>query len=510
MGLFQNFPLIDHYQLRNHFLETAGRKMNTWVQHARDRAAIVFNSILGIILAFIGQRAPEKFTQVTKLRVTFSAALLFSFVYASPSFAQEFDPDDTIIVYGGFGYLDGEQQPWLHDLIRRGSDGRSKYVGLGSSLQRDVRSAAQRDLSDSDFSRWTSYPIIYSSTDLLNAHKIKSGSESLSTRDAFSSFGRAYLLVFSGGFEHDARYTQVQDGGLVFAYSAVGVSATLVDLKGGNEILLSATHMGILGVQEDARKLNALNSDEETVGRFAQIYREGAAGAMSSLAKLARSSNPKSISKAWDVYAVTGGFVPDREVSKFAAELFDWTPAAEFGSFCQPLNYCDPSSQACKAMLGYLTTATSEVLSKSGYRVLPPLSWQNQAQKSSSIALRTLSLPSSGLPDIVQSAQVNYDPKQATVKVVPVLAAATVTAGISKDGTFSADAYSAVTVLQAARTDTGACDTVIEEFGLGKMSQATVTDSARHNDSVTDLSGQQLITLRAIRESVLSTEGIPQ
>ncbi len=454
-------------------------------------------------MSSISLQSSPKVRQGGATAVLFACSCFFAALLAPTADAQSYDPDDTIIVFGGFGYLDDAQQPRLHELVRRKADGHSMYPQLGSELEFGVARDALEILAETDLSKWTAYPVIFSPEDLAAAYQARTGETSYDTAKMFSAFERSYLLVLSGGFEHQSI---VPAGETFSGYATVGVSATLVDLNGSNDIVLSATHFGIRGKRTNLiDTLDTFNGEEEWIARFAVSYRDAAGGALRMLGQLAQKSNPSKVVNEWDTYMITGAFLAPHEETAAAADLFGWRSSGDFGSFCQPVNHCESGAESCRAMIGYLTTATGQALAEAGLKVMPPIQWSERARDSNSIVSYKLSLPSSGLPNLVKSAGFVYDPDRAAYKVVPVLLGTTLRSALSEDGTYVEDSYGATVILKAGRTATSDCSSVIQESTIGSIASAKIVDEKVRapGSEETAPSGQQLMTLLAMKAAVL-------
>jgi hypothetical protein len=429
--------------------------------------------------------------------------------------AQEVNPKRTIVIFGGFGYFDGAQHPWLHDLIRRDTNQQSKYGVEGRQLEEAVTKAAQSALASRDgrerregaFARWSHHPVVFNSADLGTAFKRATGEDPVSTSAMFTEFDRAYMVVLSSGFEHHAVLRTPHERGVTFhAYTSVSVSASLVDLKGSGNIVLSASVLG----EHEVNQLPAEDKLDSAVwaGRYGAAYGAAAGRALILLRRLADKSDAKDLERTSDTFMVTGATVlklsgPAAAASQNAARLFDWRLADSIGDFCSPLNQCAEGSKGCTAMTGYLVSAMSQVLSQAGHKVLPPITWRTGTRDSKDLVQYKLHLPSTQLPELGSSTDLDFDPRRATYKVVATLAGITFDSSPERNGLRVTDVYSAIVNSWMSTTDPKTCASRPEDQRLLDTKRAGLgfkTDVRLAKDPPLGDETRRLLYMRAIHD----------
>lgn len=417
----------------------------------------------------------ELLQKALRVGVTFSLSLaLFWAGTVSAHAEKKYDQNKSIIVYGGFGYFDEVRLQWLNSFLRRDQE----YSQKGQELEHKVKGFV-REQSTRSLSRWSSHPIIFSSSDLTKSYEASTGLGQTAKSDMFREFENAYMLVLTGNFEHKAVFSADSKLGTSYSpYTMVGVSASLVDLLGQHEIVLSASDVVIVQDEDNFRQSGILG-DDEWADRFTIAYEKAAVGAIGSLFDLAKKANPRTISKSWETYMVTGANVLDParttepatvESLKRVEDVFEWSrtkyPEKKgiSAGWCKPGNYCKLGSEACGALMGFMVGATSKALSQAGYKVMPPPVWEKSTRKADQLARYRLRLPMSGLPELANSTPFVFSPERATYKVYSQLQGVTVGTGkSSKMAGWVADAYIANVGIYGARTQADNCSVTLED-----------------------------------------------
>lgn len=425
-----------------------------------------------------------------------------------PAHSQSHDPRRSLVVFGGFGYLDGSQQRWLTDLIQRDADDRARFADEGHRLEARVANDARGTLA-ARLKRWSAHRVVFDASDLKQAFTDATGETIVSTREMFAEFDRAYMIVLSSSFEHQAVLrTALKTQVTYHAYAAVSVSASLVDIRSSGNILQSTSALALHEVNQLPSRETA--DSDVWATRFAQAYAAAAGRALRQLLVLADRTDPGGAA-SWDSYMVTGAVVPSlpgaaQSASRLAASLFDWQLSDSVGSFCAPVNHCVSGSKACGAMTGFLVNAVSSALSQAGHTVLPPFTWRATAATTEQIARYRLTLPATPLPELASSTKLDFDPRRATYKVVALLGGTTFAKTVERLGVQQTDVYGATVDALVSRTDPATCESRRQDQHLlDKHSVGTGTTTDRHpvNEPVLDLESQRFQYLRAINDAVI-------
>jgi hypothetical protein len=225
--------------------------------------------------------------------------------------------------------------------------------------------------------------------------------------------------------------------------------------------------------------------------------------------ELIDTSDPSASDKAKDAYTVTGAVVATgTSEGAFAAREFEWqTPAGgaftlsdSVGRACKPATYC--SSEGCRAMTGLLVGAVSESLSNRGYRVLPPVSWDDSLLKADNILRYRLSLPAEAMSGMMRMTNVAFDPERATHKTVAVLTGLGVSSKPDANEIKAVDTYTASVNAQVFRTDPRTCATLSSAPLTRDESKGIETDDGRPlSSALPDQGTRQLMFLRAARRA---------
>ncbi|MBF18165.1 MAG: hypothetical protein CME88_07290 [Hirschia sp.] len=434
-------------------------------------------------------------------------------VVSQASADDGFDADRSLIIYGGFGYFDEARLKWLNSFVKRNEAFSDIGRELQSSVQQNVRSLPRRHLE-----RWTSHPVIFSSSDLSSAYESLTGYEEFDSEIMFREFDHAYMLVLTGNFEHDAMFRgETSDGVQYRPYNMVGVSVSLIDLMGQHEIVLSASDAVIVQDSGDFVLSSPHLSDAEWATRYLAAYKKAADGAMFNLFRLAERANPKQISDSWETYMVTGAMVmdPDRADqadTKLNAQrveaAFDWNrdlypmTSGRTPNACAPASYCKPGSAACNAMVGFMVGATSRALSQAGYKVMPPPVWQESSRTADQLARYNLRLPMSGLPELARSTPFTFDPNRASYKVLPSLQGIGLTTGTTKqDMGLAADAYTAFLAVSGWETDSEDCSQIYGPAFETLQAEGLHSEVRPETETELDQSSRQILYFIAINEA---------
>lgn len=440
-------------------------------------------------------------------RIGILVAVLLCPVYAQTSrpaaLARSAGPraKRAIVVFGGFGYFAESRQRWLTRLIQR-SWNDAAYGASGKALEQEVESAARSDLA-AGFRNWSAHDVVFDIDGLSQAFTATTGETVTDTREMFLEFDRAYIVVLSSGFEHNAVLrTPLENGALYHAYAEVGIAASLIDLRGSGDILLSASAMGI----HETNGLTVRDAADDPIWaeRYAQAYAAGARKALTLLRAQAARMAPGDVEKVENTYMVTGALVGQgTEAGKRATAVFDWRPPAHFSSFCAPESTCPPGSP-CALVTNYLVTAMSATLSQAGYRVLPPLTWRDGIRAPGEMARYTLSLPASPLPELASSTAMDFSLNRASHKVVATLDGLTRGRAVARNGLVASDSYGVVIDAVIAKTDPETCESKVKDqkrFDTRQVGDSSIEDTHPVTEPPLDIDAQRFLYLRAINRA---------
>jgi hypothetical protein len=153
-------------------------------------------------------------------------------------------------------------------------------------------------------------------------------------------------------------------------------------------------------------------------------------------------------------------------------------------------------------MTGLLVGAVSESLSNRGYRVLPPVSWDDSLLKADNILRYRLSLPAEAMSGMMRMTNVAFDPERATHKTVAVLTGLGVSSKPDANEIKAVDTYTASVNAQVFRTDPRTCATLSSAPLTRDESKGIETDDGRPlSSALPDQGTRQLMFLRAARRA---------
>jgi hypothetical protein len=445
-------------------------------------------------------------------RVARTVAVLIGLLVflSSHAAAKGSDPNRAIVIFGGFGYFDESQQGWLSDLIKRDAQQRTTFSAEGRTLEETVAAAA-RTVFAPRVRKWSTQAVVFDAQDLAAAYQSATGRKNGNPREMFAEFERAYMVVLTSAFEYHTVLRTVGRGITYHAYTEVSVAASLVDINGSGNILLSTSVLGV-----DERKGLATRDDPDSkvwAERYSSAYSKGAAKALTLLLALANKTDPAGLENAQDTYMVTGAVVLNvpGPASQLAARLFDWqfpsgagSLATDIGKACEPVNRCPGDSKACSAMTGFLVSAASETLSQAGHQVLPPMTWRAGTRTTTNIARYKLALPATPLPELVSSTDLAFDPQRATNKTVATLLGLEQTTGTGQNGIRSTDSYAAYVTAWVARTDPTTCETKPNDGHYFTKSpvRGSIEDTHPAQEPPLDLESRRFLYLRAMHDAM--------
>ncbi|MGE3959595.1 MAG: hypothetical protein AB7H96_22965 [Vicinamibacterales bacterium] len=439
---------------------------------------------------------------LARLRRPLAAVLLcagLSLLTAPTASAQKHDPARAVIVFAGFGYFDATRHQWLSDLLER----RAGLAAEGRELEGRVRDAAGKAFI-APASRWSTHQLVFDASTLAAAFRDATGRRDVEDPgEMLAAFEHVFVLVLTGGFEHHADQKVPSSRGVFHhPFTFASVNASLLDNASGTILLSTST----LSVRAGAAQLR--DPGQSWGPHYRAVYAAAAEQALIRMQGLMAASDPREADKARDAYAVTGAVLAaGSSAGAFAASEFGWQAptgapplTAVVGNACRPDVHC--SSEGCEAMTGLLVSAVSESLSNRGYRVLPPVSWDEALLKTDSILRYKLSLPAEAMSGLMPITTIAFDPRRATNKTVAVLTGLGRSSHPDRNNITADDTYTASVGAQVFRTDPETCATLSSEPLSRKDGLGTETDKGRPLSApLPDVESRQLLFLRAARRA---------
>ena len=122
-----------------------------------------------------------------------------------------------------------------------------------------------------------------------------------------------------------------------------------------------------------------------------------------------------------------------------------------------------------------------------------------------------MNLPSTALPDLASSTELDFNPKRATYKVVATLEGVSVTTEPSRSGVHATDAYGAYVNGWMSRTDPKTCTATAKDWRRLKdfAAFATMTDSHPAKEPPIDVDTRRLLFMRAIHDATTALTVLP-
>jgi len=269
-----------------------------------------------------------------------------------PGFAARapYDAAATLIIFGGYGHLDGRAQPFFQQLLRGDSEREQK-------LYRKLNIAMNEALADLPTAgpvknRLSAYPIAVTNRDVKDAlgQRLGRPATDLDVDDLFKHFEHVLVLALTSSLEMDTPLAYKTSIGTKYQHAQIlGVTALLVSAARG-DILLTVP---FISEERDELPSPRARTLEETVKHYERAGR-------AVLDLLVKRLRPAVLSGSWDAYMVADYLLHDSLQKHFADQVLD-------DSRCQ----ADDSS--CQALAALLEHGMSESIANAGHLVLPPL-----------------------------------------------------------------------------------------------------------------------------------------
>lgn len=312
---------------------------------------------------------------------------------------------DAIVVYGGFGFLNGDAQPMLAAMVRHLQAGETRGV---PAVAREITPLVE-GLVLQGVSR---EPVVTSKQqfEAIAARRLGIPPEQvggLELKDQVEGTD-IILLTLLGGLEADATFPlDPQIGGYRGATLAT-VTAVLSRPVSG-EVLLAADASTLIDQLLDSRGGQA--------ERLAEAYVEAARGARDALLRQTRSSGLGS-----------GPQTMVTEVALAAPGAGPMLGARSGAAIADPCNLpepCPKGSQNCRAFRAAAAAAASEVLARQGDAVLPPWPWSKWwllLSRETGQRLGEAEIPTAGgYVELKDKVRLALQPERAERKIVVVI-----------------------------------------------------------------------------------------
>lgn len=299
----------------------------------------------------------------------YSALLSTGLLSASVSQAQ-----DSLIVYGGVGFVKGAWQPETSKILTAEQGGLLK-------LRRDLGIAVESHAISKQFG-WSSAKLAVSSQDVAAAIKKKNPdwtSPYPDVSDMLDHFDTVYALVVIPTYE--ARIFSSGGSSNIAVdneHLLVWTSAVLVEL-GSGEVKLSATAAAEFVAQSDAGKTGIKDLSRQ----FKTLLERSSFQALDRLSGLSSSHSPA------DDFPVmfTGAIVADNAARNFY----------RFGAPESRKNVCKLSPECehedCGRVIALLANGVAEVMTSMNVPVLPPLNLNAWGERATDRVALNLTLP---------------------------------------------------------------------------------------------------------------------
>jgi hypothetical protein len=378
---------------------------------------------------------------------------------------KQFDRDNSLIVYSGFGYISEDAQPDLSGLLFSHDP---RFAQPGDELLEIGAAAVSKEFPPARLQRWSDYPVVTSPQELdqVLARKLGRPAAPEDRNRLFDIFDHVYALMFVGGLEYDAgQRASFGDAALEVGrmtvsspmqhqYAITSVASVLFDLE-RNEIVASATDIGF----EHAVGTDAELSQTSRIARMAKSYASGARGSAELLAKLLQKLDPKEDARkaGFERYSVTDAWI--LQDASAPVKLFGWKPAERPAQpICQRSPQCAEAGGDCEKLIGLMIHGMTAALSRAGFLTEPALYWSDWRGGAAYNTKVTLSMGRVREPPLaLRALELPQQANAADVKVMPVLTGADAFSRTAKDGVFEYRAWTATLRYRLVRTDPEDC-----------------------------------------------------
>jgi hypothetical protein len=271
---------------------------------------------------------------------------------ARPSFAARvpYDAAATLIIFGGYGHLDGRAQPLFQQLLQGDSEPVQK-------LYRDLNIAMNEALADLPMAgpakrRLSAYPIAVTNQDVKDAlrRRLDRPATDLDVDNLSKHFEHVLVLALTSSLEMDTPLAYKTSVGTKYQHAQIlGVTALLVSAARGDIVLT----VPLISEERDELPSPRVRTLEKTVKHYERAGR-------AVLTLLVKRLRPAVLSDSWDAYMVADYLLHDSLQTHFADQ------ALEEGR-------CQADDNSCQALAALLEHGMSESIANAGYLVLPPL-----------------------------------------------------------------------------------------------------------------------------------------
>lgn len=373
-------------------------------------------------------------------------------------------PKDTLILYGGFAYLDPSTQPLLDELLFSEEE---HFAMPGDKLISAVSSEIERTFDAASLRKWTDYGIVTTREDLDAALSVRLGRPAgITDRDRFfETFESVYAVVLIGALEINAteETDTPHDGKPVFNHwELASVTAALFDLKNG-ELVLSTTGIGY--DDYPGTSIETLPVMERAISA-ANAYQMGAGRAVQALSALTRKTSQSA--RLRRATAETFGVAQPIILSQVTPirNAFRHQGFTGFGEdYCEPVRGCAEDNQRCNALEALMAHGMTMSLSKAGLSTIPPFHWSRwRAGISYQTKLRVGLDSYSGLTAPLNRLRFDQSVDAAKIKVNPIFFAAGPVSEITDDGFSELRTWSVDMRYKLFETAENSCSAITKEM----------------------------------------------
>ena len=372
-------------------------------------------------------------------------------------------PGESVVLFLGYGLVDRDTQPFLNELLY----GRDKAYGpAASALIRDGKEAADRHLPSKVLRSVTKYDLATDDRglDKILSHKLKSPADAADRDRLFETFKSVYGVVLIGALEIEAVQAidnAVGEGQVHNHYGIASVSAILIDFK-NDRIAATATGIALdLLPGEDRAQL----STNQRAALLTNAYANAGGRALQSLGLAIKRGRWKPRPMT-DTHMVTD-VVVHRDADDIA-RLFDReTYAKPSGSVCTVAPACRRNNGPCHRLTALIAHAMTASLGKAGIDTLPPFHFsQWRADQSNDIVVNFALSQIQNLPAEVSQFQFNFEPRDAGVKVRPIIWRDKFLSEVERTKTVETRSWALDLNYQLVSTDPMDCDKQVQRSGV--------------------------------------------
>ncbi|MEM9168239.1 MAG: hypothetical protein AAGC56_01195 [Pseudomonadota bacterium] len=279
------------------------------------------------------------------------------------------DPSQSVILFGGVGFLEEGAQNALFRLLIKERDEGVAMINAGAD------GVVARINAQGGLPTLSPHPIAMNDVDAKATLQRVFGDEPaprFALRSIEEHFDNVYALYVIGSFEHheSGRFKLADEKtGPVYVYNdffTVYVSAVLIDLK-TNEVVLSTSALGQDRIKNGSAPVAKSKHDDH----FSKAYELAVEKSLTRFVTLASKKKLRSLKRRTDRHIVTGAWLHGDE----AHGRFRWRQPPPSADACRINTGCERGDANCNAVMGLLVHGLTDALSAAGKSTIPPLNW---------------------------------------------------------------------------------------------------------------------------------------